>query len=79
MTHTEIYRGHKVEVWRTDDPMEPPEDDPKAVGPFEIGDWYSKVSSIDFELTANVSTFDQALQIAKDKVDERMTAVKAKT
>lgn len=67
---TETYRGHMIEVWRTDDPMEPPSDDPKAVGPFEFGDWYSRVKSLNFELDTNVTTYELALRAAKNKIDE---------
>jgi hypothetical protein len=63
------YRGLTARVWRTDDPMEPPEDDPEAEGPFETGDWYFAIEEWRLQSDTSKATFGLALRAAESAID----------
>ncbi|MFP3637443.1 hypothetical protein [Paraburkholderia sp. SIMBA_054] len=54
------YRELTVSIWRSDDPMERPEGDPEATGPFEIGDWYFSVEEWRVQCACSIATFREA-------------------
>jgi hypothetical protein len=68
------YRNLTLCVWRTDDPMEPPEDNEDAEGPFETGDWYFAVKDWNLQGNTSAATFRQALEQAKHEVDKALSS-----
>lgn len=66
------HRDCHILIWRTDDPMEPPEDEPEAEGPFDVGDWYFAIKEWGLQCGASLSTLDQALKTAEAEIDEAL-------
>lgn len=73
MTATETekfeYRGLSVCLFRTDDPMEPPADDPGAEGPFSVGDFYVGIAEWGLASGASLPDAATARRFAERAVD----------